>query len=224
MSIKDIKTTKHLSELSSSQIRELQLLLNNCGYGLIVDGILGDRTSNAFNSFKKQNYLEHPNLIGKTTVEKLLQFKPKQRQVNQAGINLIKEFEGFRRNAYLCPANKPTIGYGNTFYPDGRKVKFGDTISPKEAEELLQITVDNFDKECDRLITVPVNDNQFSALVSFTFNVGVTAFRGSTLLRVLNQGNYQEAANQFLKWNKVGNRVVEGLIRRRQAERKLFMT
>jgi len=224
MSIKDIKTTKHLSELSSSQIRELQLLLNNCGYGLIVDGILGDRTSNAFNSFKKQNYLEHPNLIGKTTVEKLLQFKPKQRQVNQAGINLIKEFEGFRRNAYLCPANKPTIGYGNTVYPDGRKVKLGDTISPKEAEELLQITVDNFAKECDRLITVPVNDNQFSALVSFTFNVGVTAFRGSTLLRVLNQGNYQETANQFLKWNKVGNRVVEGLIRRRQAERKLFMT
>ncbi|AFZ55570.1 glycoside hydrolase family protein [Cyanobacterium aponinum] len=224
MSLKQLKITKHLSELSSEQIRELQLLLNNCGYALIVDGILGDRTTKAFNSFKKQNYLEHPNLIGKTTIKKLLQFKPKQRQVNQAGMELIKEFEVFRRNAYLCPAGVPTIGYGNTFYPDGRKVKLGDTISHSEAEELFKITVDTFAKECDRLITVPVNDNQFSALVSFTFNVGVTAFRGSTLLRVLNQGNYQEAANQLLRWNRAGNRILEGLKRRRKAEKKLFLS
>lgn len=224
MSLKDLQTTKHLSELSSSHIRELQLLLNNCGYGLIVDGILGDRTKYAFNSFKKQNYLEHPNLIGKTTIEKLLQFKQKQRQVNKAGMELIKEFEGFRRDAYLCPAGVPTIGYGSTFYPDGRKVKLGDTITHSSAERLLQITVDTFAKDCDRLITVPVNDNQFSALVSFTFNVGVHAFRNSTLLRVLNQGNYLEASNQFLRWNKAGNRVLEGLTRRRQAERKLFLS
>lgn len=223
MSLKNIQTTKHLSELTLEQIKELQLLLNNCGYGLIVDGILGPRTEKAFNSFKKNNFLEHPNLIGKTTVEKLLQFKPKQRQVNQAGINLIKEFEGFRRNAYLCPAGVWTIGYGSTFYPDGRKVQKGDAISNKEAEELLKITVNNFANEVDRLVTVLINDNQFSALVSFAFNVGVYAFKNSTLRRVLNQGNYQEAANQFLRWNRANGKILEGLTRRRSRERELFL-
>lgn len=224
MSLKNLQTTKHLSELTPEQMKELQLLLNNCGYGLIVDGILGHRTEKAFNSFKKQNFLEHPNLIGKTTVEKLLQFKPKQRQVNQAGMELIKEFEGFRRNAYLCPAGVWTIGYGSTFYPDGRKVQKGDVISNKEAEELLKITVNNFANEVDRLVTVPINDNQFSALVSFTFNVGVYAFKNSTLRRVLNQGNYQEAARQFLRWDKAGGKTLAGLTRRRQAERNLFLS
>ncbi|MBD2394608.1 glycoside hydrolase family protein [Cyanobacterium aponinum FACHB-4101] len=223
MSLKNIQT-KHLSELTSEQIKELQLLLNNCGYGLIVDGILGPRTEKAFNSFKKQNFLEYPNIIGKTTIEKLLQFKPKKRQVNQAGMELIKEFEGFRRNAYLCPAGVWTIGYGSTFYPDKRKVQKGDVISNKEAEELLKITVNNFADEVDRLITVPINDNQFSALVSFTFNVGVYAFKNSTLRRVLNQGNYQEAANQLLRWNKAGGKTLAGLTRRRQAERNLFLS
>lgn len=224
MSLQALQTTKHLTELSSPQIKELQLLLNNCGYGLIVDGILGPRTEKAFNSFKKQNFLEHPNLIGKTTVEKLLQFKLKQRQVNQKGIDLIKEFEGFRRNAYLCPAGVWTIGYGSTFYPDGRKVQKGEVISNKEAEELLKITVNNFAKEVDNLVTVPINDNQFSALVSFAFNVGVYAFKNSTLRRVLNQGNYQEAARQFLRWDKAGGKTLAGLTRRRQAERNLFLS
>ena len=224
MSLKNLQTTKHLSELTPEQIRELQLLLNNCGYGLIVDGILGPRTEKAFNSFKKNNFLEHPNLIGKTTVEKLLHFKPKQRQVNQDGLNLIKEFEGFRRNAYLCPAGVWTIGYGSTFYPDGRKVQKGDAISNKEAEELLKITVNNFANEVDRLVTVPINDNQFSALVSFAFNVGVYAFKNSTLRRVLNQGNYQEAARQFLRWDKAGGKTLAGLTRRRQSERNLFLS
>lgn len=224
MSLKNLQTTKHLSELFPEQIKELQLLLNNCGYGLIVDGMLGPRTEKAFNSFKKNNYLEHPNLIGKTTVEKLLQFKPKQRQVTQKGIELIKEFEGFRRTAYLCPANFWTIGYGSTFYPDGRRVQRGETISNQEAEELLKITVNKFAKEVDKLVTVPINDNQFSALVSFTFNVGISAFKNSTLRRVLNQGNYQEASQQLLRWNRAGGRVLAGLTRRRQAERSLFLS
>lgn len=224
MSLKNLQTTKHLSELTPEQIRELQLLLNNCGYGLIVDGILGPRTEKAFNSFKKNNFLEHPNLIGKTTVEKLLHFKPKQRQVNQDGLNLIKEFEGFRRNAYLCPAGVWTIGYGSTFYPDGRRVQKGDVISNKEAEELLKITVNNFANDVDRLVTVPINDNHFSALVSLAFNIGVYAFKNSTLRRVLNQGNYQEAARQFLRWDKAGGKTLAGLTRRRQAERNLFLS
>lgn len=224
MSLKNLQITKHILDLNFSQAKELQLLLNNCGYSLVVDGIVGPLTQKAFNSFKIQNYLEHPNLIGKTTVEKLFQFKPKHRQVTQKGIELIKEFEGFRRTAYLCPANVWTIGYGSTFYPDGRRVQRGETISKQEAEELLKITVNDFAKEVDKLVTVPINDNQFSALVSLSFNIGVTAFRNSTLLRVLNQRNYQEASNQFLRWNRAGGRVLAGLTRRREAERRLFLS
>ena len=127
-------TSKHIKELSSAEVKELQQLLNRWGYNLAVDGILGKLTESAFVDFKRQNLLTEPYIFGSTTLIFLQKNPTQKRQVNQQGFNLIKEFEGFRSRAYLCPAGVWTIGYGNTFYPNGRKVKQGDVISEKEAE------------------------------------------------------------------------------------------
>lgn len=220
--LKNITSTKHIFDLTQEEAKELQTILNNCGYNLAVDGIVGHNTATAFRHFKESNHLEYPFLIGSSTIDKLLRFKPIHRQVNQRGIDLIKKWEGFRSKAYLCPAKVPTIGYGNTFYPDGRKVKLGEVISQNEAERLLKITVNNFAKEVDKLVKVRVTDNQFSALVSLAYNIGIGAFSGSTLLRLLNQGNYDGASAQFDRWNRAGGVVSQGLINRRNEERKLF--
>jgi lysozyme len=209
--------------LSGEMAKELQSLLNNHGYALARDGIVGQKTIAAFNDFKEKNHLGFPNFLGDTTLKKLME-APQGRRINQAGLNLIKQFEGFRSKAYLCPAKVWTIGYGSTFYPNGRRVKSGDVIDRAQGEELLKATVKTFESGVDRAVTVPLTNNQFSALVSFAFNVGLGAFRGSTLLRVLNRGNYQEAANQLLRWDKAGGRKLAGLTRRRKAERKLFLS
>jgi GH24 family phage-related lysozyme (muramidase) len=139
-------------------------------------------------------------------------------RINQAGLDMIKQFEGFRPNAYICPAGKPTIGYGSTL-----GVRMGDRITLPEAEALLRREVLRYEKGVRDAVKVPLTSNQFSALVSFTYNVGVGNFQGSTLLKLLNQGNYQGAADQLLLWNKGGGRVLQGLVNRRQAERALFL-
>lgn len=216
-------TVKNIKDLSPIELRELQQLLNRWGYGLAVDGIYGIKTESAFLDFKRQNKLTEPFLFGQTTLEFLLR-NPSKRQVNKEGIDLIKEFEGFRSIAYLCPANVWTIGYGNTFYENGRKVKQGDRISEPEAERLLKITVESFADQVNQLIKVPVTSNQFSALVSLAYNIGVGAFARSTLLRLLNQKKYLQSADQFMKWTKAGGRTLEGLRRRRSRERELFLS
>jgi lysozyme len=147
-----------------------------------------------------------------------------QRKINKTGLELIKEFEGFRSQAYLCPAKVATIGYGSTFYPDGKKVKLGDRITAQEAEKLLMTTIQTFADGVSKAIKIPLTSNQFSALVSLCFNIGIGAFHSSTLVRVLNQGNYSEAANQFLRWNRGGGKVLAGLTRRRNRERNLFLS
>lgn len=240
MNLLNIINPIHINKLSIEQAKELQTLLNNCGYKLVVDGIVGDRTITAFNSFKKGHNLTEPNLIGKTTIEWLMRYAtnsstnsllptpcsllPSSRKINQRGLDLIKEFEGFRSEAYLCPANVWTIGFGSTFYPDGRKVKKSDRITKEEAEKLLMTTVQTFADGVNKAVKVPLTSNQFSALVSLCFNIGISAFQKSTLVRVLNEGNYGEAANQFLRWNRGGGKVLAGLTRRRNRERELFLS
>lgn len=216
--------SRHIKELSSPELKELQQLLNNWGYGLTVDGIYGPKTEKAFRDFKKQNKLTEPYLFGQTTLIYLLK-NPTKKRVNQEGLNLIKEFEGFRSQAYLCPANVWTIGYGNTFYQDGRKVKLGDRISEAEAERLLKITVESFADQVAKLITVPITNNQFAAIVSLTYNIGISAFARSTLLSMLNnRKNKQEVAIQFLRWDKAGGKTLAGLTRRREREMRLFLS
>lgn len=144
-----------------------------------------------------------------------------RRQINQAGLDLIKSFEGLRLKAYKDSVGIPTIGYGHI-----RGVKMGQEITEAQAEEYLRADLEDAEKAVERLCSAKLTDNQFAALVSFVFNLGAGAFEGSTLRRKLNLGAYSEAAEQFAKWNKARVRGVltalPGLTRRRAAERKLF--
>ena len=133
-------------------------------------------------------------------------------------VPIIKEFEGCKLKAYLCPAGVWTIGYGHT---DG--VKEGDEITQQEADRLLADDVHSFSAGVQRLVTSDINRNQLGALTSFAFNVGLGNLRHSTLLRLVNKGDFVGAANQFPRWNKAGGKVLAGLTRRREAERQLFL-
>ena len=144
-------------------------------------------------------------------------------KISNLGLELIKEFEGFSANAYLCPAKIPTIGYGNTFYSDGRKVKLGEQISKSDALELLEIVANkDFADKIFPSIIVPVTQNQFDAMVSLAYNIGVGNFLKSTLLKKVNAGDFIGASNEFLKWNKSGGKELLGLTRRRKKEQDLF--
>ncbi len=140
--------------------------------------------------------------------------------INQDGLNLIKSFEGLYLDAYIDPVGIPTIGYGHI-----KDVEVGMTITEAQAEEFLrQDLADAEVAVSSDIVQVSLNENQFSALVSFTFNVGSQAFADSTLLRHLNQGEFQGAADQFTVWNKGdGGQELPGLTRRRNAERALFL-
>ncbi len=140
-------------------------------------------------------------------------------RINEKGLALIKEFEGCRLTAYRCPAGVWTIGYGHT-----QDVKSGMAITKIDAERFLRQDIRRFEEAVTSLIKVPATSNQFSALVSFAFNVGINSLRTSTLLKKLNRGDLNGAANEFLRWNKAGGKELPGLTRRREAERKLFLT
>ena len=140
-------------------------------------------------------------------------------EINQAGLNLIKEFEGFKPKAYICPAGVLTIGYGTT----GSRVKPGLKIDKPTAVQWLKEDVDKFEKAVEDLVEIELNSNEFSALVSFTYNCGEGALASSTLLRKLNQGDKTGAAKEFDRWVKGGGRSLPGLVRRRNAEEALFL-
>lgn len=138
-------------------------------------------------------------------------------RTSQKGIDLIKKFEGCRLEAYKCPAGIWTIGYGHT-----KGVKDGMIITQEQAEEFLREDLRIFEQTVESCVKVPLSQNQFDALVSFCYNCGSGALRTSTLLRLLNEGNYSSAADQFLRWNKAGGKVLVGLTRRREEEREMF--
>lgn len=139
-------------------------------------------------------------------------------KIGKAGLDLIKDFEGLKLRAYLCPAKVWTIGYGST----GPHVTPGKVITEAEAEELLKDDLDRFEKAVTRLVTVPLRQNQYDALVSFAFNVGISALERSTLLKRVNAKLFDQAASEFAKWNRAGGRPLAGLTRRRAAEAALF--
>ena len=146
-------------------------------------------------------------------------------RLNKAGIDLMHDFEGCRLEAYLCPASVPTIGYGSTYYEDGRPVKLGDAITQERADQLFEAIAEDFAKRVRSLLKVGLNENQFSALVSFTYNVGVANLKKSTLLKKLNINSSDPTiTDEFLKWNKAGGKVLAGLTRRREQEAKLYFT
>lgn len=148
-------------------------------------------------------------------------------QVSDVGIELIKSFEGFRANAYPDPKSGGdpwTVGYGTTKFPSGRPVKKGDYVTPAQAEMYLREDVKKFANSVDALVTVPLKQCQYDALVSFVYNLGATNFRNSTLLKKLNAKDYKGAADEFLRWVSQGSSVEAGLRRRRTAERSLFLS
>lgn len=144
--------------------------------------------------------------------------------IGDRGLDLIRAFEGFRADPYLDAVGVPTIGYGSTYYPDGQRVRLTDPpISEPEARRLMQATLAEFEDGISAALRVGVTQSQFDALVCWAFNIGVSAAQESTLLRRLNAGDVQGAADQFLRWNRAGGQVLRGLTRRREAERALFL-
>jgi lysozyme len=140
-------------------------------------------------------------------------------------IPLIEASEGFSSTPYLCPAGVPTIGYGSTRYADGRTVTMQDApVSKQEAIALVQATLTQYEDAVNRYVAVPLKQSQFDALVDFAYNAGAQNLRTSTLLKKLNAGDYQGAANEFPRWNMGGGVVLRGLVKRRDAEKQLFLS
>ena len=133
------------------------------------------------------------------------------------GINLIKHFEGCELEAYKCPAGVWTIGYGHI-----KGVQQGDVITEQQADDMLVEELEEYENYIHKYVAVPLDQNQFDALVSWVFNLGAGNLAASTLLKVLNAGSYDEVPAQIMRWNKAGGKVLEGLTRRRQAEADLF--
>lgn len=148
-------------------------------------------------------------------------------KLSVSGLNFIKKWEGLNLSAYLCPASIPTIGWGTTFYEDGKPVKMGDNIDKKRAEELLMNVLMPFEKAINNL-DVNLRQNQFDALVSFSYNVGLGALKRSTLLKmILNNPDDINIKEQFLRWNKHRKNgklhVSQGLTNRRAEEANMYM-
>ena len=144
------------------------------------------------------------------------------RHITQDGIDLIKRFEGFSSTVYICPAGYPTIGYGHLVLNE-EKEQLATGIDQEQGEELLRLDAQVAERAVLRLITVPLTDGQFDALVSFTFNLGSGALQRSTLRRKLNRREYASAAGEFGRWVWAGGHRLKGLVRRRRVERAVFL-
>jgi lysozyme len=147
-------------------------------------------------------------------------------KISQKGLDLIKRFEGLSLKPYLCPASIPTIGYGNTYYTDGKKVKLTDpSITQAKADELLKFLIQSYEKDVDSFCRDDISQQNFDALVSFAYNCGPRNLKSSTLLKKVNL-NPQDVTirNEFMKWNKGAGKVLAGLTKRRQAEADLYFS
>jgi lysozyme len=145
------------------------------------------------------------------------------RRITKDGLDLICRFEGFSPIIYKCPAGYPTIGYGHLI-TQANKEQFLDGIDELEALDVLRVDVAHAERAVSRLITAPLTQHQFDALVSFTFNLGAGALQRSTLRRKINRGEYEEIPAEFSKWVWAGERKLKGLLRRRNAESLLFQS
>lgn len=148
-------------------------------------------------------------------------------KTGQRGLDLIKSFEGWFSKPYLDPIGIPTIGYGFTYYlPSRKKVTMLDKpITMPHGELMLKDILTNYENDVKRLVKKPLNQNQFDALVSFTYNLGATNVGKSTLLKKVNVNpNDPTIKDEFMKWDKAGGKVFSGLVRRRKAEADLYFT
>lgn len=225
-------TATKIQALSSQQIRALQNILSLAGYPLTIDGILGPETERVFNQFKADKKLSNPSEIGPTTIKALLgsiemillsgeKEPPPSQGVN---LSLIRKWEGMRLVAYLCSAQKWTIGYGCTYLLSGRKVRPGDRLNSKEEAEKLLVQVFNRDF-LPKLQGIPhwreMNAGQQAALASFAWNLGA-AFYGhpdfNSITRVLRDKNWAGVPRALRLYNRAAGKVNQGLINRREDE------
>jgi len=138
-------------------------------------------------------------------------------RISEEGKALIKKFEGCELESYRCSADVATIGYGHI-----KDVDDGDTCTQEEADQMLAEDLEEFEGYVDKLVTVDLEQNQFDALVAWTFNLGPTNLKSSTLLRVLNEGKHEKVPSEMKRWNKASGKTLDGLIRRREAESLLW--
>lgn len=141
-------------------------------------------------------------------------------KISQKGVGLVKKFEGLELKAYKDSVGVVTIGYGST----GPHVFMGQVITESQAEALLIKDLSRFESGVTELVKVPLTQNQFDALVSFSFNLGLGNLKSSTLLKKLNAKDYIGASKEFERWNKAGGKVLNGLTRRRLDEKELFLS
>ena len=146
--------------------------------------------------------------------------------LDNKGYLLITKHEGLKLKPYLCPAKIPTIGYGNTYYSDGKRVTLLDKdITKQQAFDMFKEIANRFAKRVDALVTSNINQNQFNALVSFAYNVGTGNFSSSTLLKKVNRNpDDLTIKDEFLRWNKAGGKVLNGLTNRRNEEADLYFS
>ena len=138
-------------------------------------------------------------------------------KISVEGLALIKKFEGLELNAYQCAAGVWTIGYGHT-----KGVFEGQTIQKAEADEMLVEEMDEYEKAVNDAVTISIDQCMYDALVSWTYNLGPTNLKNSGMLKVLNQGRYDLVPDEMRRWNKANGIVLDGLIKRREAEAQLF--
>lgn len=144
-------------------------------------------------------------------------------KISAKGLAIVKKYEGLRLKPYLCPAGVPTIGWGSTIYPDGRAVTLRDSeITTQQAGDILLATMTKYEDAVNRYVRVPINQNEFDALVDFAYNVGIGNLQSSTLLKKVNAGDLVGASGEFGKWIHGGGKVLPGLVSRRKEESDLF--
>lgn len=201
-----------------NKVKELQKILS-----LTSDGVFGIKTLKAVKDFQAKNGLISDGIVGSKTWDVLLNKNTPKHSLSNNGMKLLEQFEGLRLEAYLDSAGIATIGFGTIKYPNGSKVKLGDKITKTQAKEYKLYDLKEFESTVNTSVPVPLSQNQYDALVSISYNIGSNAFKNSTLLKKLNASDYKGAAEQFLVWNKVNSKRVQGLVNRREAERNLFL-
>jgi len=147
-------------------------------------------------------------------------------KLSQKGLELIKQFEGLSLTPYVCAGGINTIGYGNTYYMNGKKVTLKDKpLTLQQAEELLKFSLTTYEKAVDSFCRDDISQSQFDALVSFAYNLGTSALQKSTLIKKVNANPKDPTIKaEFLKWNKANGKVLAGLTKRRQAEANLYLS
>lgn len=158
-----------------------------------------------------------------STVANMLGIVVDEMLVSNLGIDLICDFEGKRLVAYDDGVGIWTIGFGTTVYPNGTRVKKGDTCTEAQAKVYMQNDLKKFEYTVNSAVNIPLNQNQYDALVSLTYNIGATAFSKSTLVKKLNAGDIRGAADQFDVWINAGGKRMQGLVNRRAKEKLLFL-